>query len=98
MSEGPLFTSWCSTQVHVAEAGGLRCEERGTGEEVKCQRLVPLTLLKQSVIHKTTPSTPSPTLSMRGVYRLPLQADLPPSAALCSSPRGLRGPRPIAPR
>lgn len=50
----------CRTQVHVVKAGGLGCKEMETGEEVKCQRLLPLTLLQQSVIHETTlsPSLP----------------------------------------
>lgn len=46
------------TQVHVPKAGGLDCKEMKHREEVRCQRLVLLTLLQWSVIHETAPFTP----------------------------------------
>lgn len=91
MSEVLLSTAGCRTQVHVPQEGGLGCKEMETGEEVKCQRLVPLTLLQQLVIHETAPFPSLPNcVRGGGVNSLPVQADLPPSAGLCWSPLGLR--------
>lgn len=70
MSEVLLSTAGCRTQVHVPKAGGLGCKEMETGGEVKCQRLVPLTLLQQSVIHETAPfSLPPPLYGGYIVYQ-----------------------------
>lgn len=63
MSEVLLSTAGCRTQVQVPQEGGLGCKERRLVG--KCQRLVPLTLLQQSVIHETAPF-PSLPNSVRG--------------------------------
>jgi len=78
------------TVTCTKEWGGGGVLKGETGEEVKCQWLVPLTLLQQSVIHEATHSPPSPSMGGGGGgYCLPLQADLPPSAEFFWSPPGL---------
>lgn len=57
-SEVPWDAAGSRTQVHVPKAGGLGCKEMKHREEVRCQRLVLLTLLQRSVIHETAPFTP----------------------------------------
>lgn len=75
-SEVPWDAAGSRTQVHVPKAGGLGCKEMKHREQVRCQRLVLLTLLQRSVIHETAPFTPSP--SLWGVYRLPVEKEPPP--------------------